>query len=368
MSTTSPHNESPSRSFPPGFLWGTATASYQIEGAVDVDGRGPSIWDTFSHRSGAVWNGDTGDIACDHYHRMDEDLDLMKELGVGSYRFSVAWPRVQPDGKGPANQAGPRLLSSTRRRPAGARHRAHVDALSLGPPAADRRRGRLVRARHDRALRRVRGHRGARPGRLRRALDHAQRALVLGLARLRLGPSRPGHQGHRQGGRPRLTISCWPTAPRCRSCARRFPTPRSASRSISASLDRARSTNSTSRPRVVPTATSIGSSWTRSFRGQLPRGHARALPGRLARILGRARRRHGGHRPAARLPRRQLLLSRARSWTRRESRRPAPRATACRSASSSRTFGCSRSRRPVPTPRRWAGRSTPRDSPSCSCA
>jgi beta-glucosidase len=106
MSTTSPENESPPRSFPPGFLWGTATASYQIEGAVDVDGRGPSIWDTYSHRAGEVWNGDTGDIACDHYHRMDEDLDLMKKLGVGSYRFSVAWPRVQPDGKGPANQAG----------------------------------------------------------------------------------------------------------------------------------------------------------------------------------------------------------------------------------------------------------------------
>jgi len=99
MSTTNPPNESPPRSFPADFLWGTATASYQIEGAVDVDGRGPSIWDTYSHQPGAVWNGDTGDIACDHYHRMDQDLDLMKELGGGSYRFSVAWPRVQPDGK-----------------------------------------------------------------------------------------------------------------------------------------------------------------------------------------------------------------------------------------------------------------------------
>ena len=106
MSTTSPEKDSPTRPFPPDFLWGTATASYQIEGAVNVDGRGPSIWDTFSHRSGEVWNGDTGDIACDHYHRIDEDLDLLKTLGVGSYRFSVAWPRVQPDGKGPANQAG----------------------------------------------------------------------------------------------------------------------------------------------------------------------------------------------------------------------------------------------------------------------
>ena len=94
------------RPFPPGFLWGTATASYQIEGATAADGRGRSIWDTFARRPGAVVNGDTGDIACDHYHRMEADLDLLGELGVGTYRFSVAWPRVQPTGKGPANQAG----------------------------------------------------------------------------------------------------------------------------------------------------------------------------------------------------------------------------------------------------------------------
>jgi beta-glucosidase len=94
------------RRFPPGFLWGTATASYQIEGAVKADGRGPSIWDTYSHTPGAVWNGDTGDVACDHYHRVNEDLDLLGELGVGAYRFSVAWPRIQPTGKGPANQEG----------------------------------------------------------------------------------------------------------------------------------------------------------------------------------------------------------------------------------------------------------------------
>jgi len=96
----------PVRKFPQGFVWGVATASYQIEGAVSADGRGISIWDTFSRQPGAVRNGDTGEVACDHYHRMDEDLDTMKTLGVGSYRFSVAWPRIQPDGKGPANQAG----------------------------------------------------------------------------------------------------------------------------------------------------------------------------------------------------------------------------------------------------------------------
>ncbi|MGH9068775.1 MAG: GH1 family beta-glucosidase [Acidimicrobiales bacterium] len=92
--------------FPEGFLWGVSTASYQIEGAVGEDGRGPSIWDTFSHRPGAVRNGDNGDVACDHYHRVEEDLDLLAALGVGAYRFSVAWPRVQPTGKGPANQPG----------------------------------------------------------------------------------------------------------------------------------------------------------------------------------------------------------------------------------------------------------------------
>ncbi len=108
------------RPFPPEFLWGAATACYQIEGAVTADGRGPSIWDTFSHTPGAVWNGDTGDIACNHYHRMDEDLDLLQRLGVGAYRFSVAWPRVQPSGQGPANMRGldfyRRLIDGLRRR------------------------------------------------------------------------------------------------------------------------------------------------------------------------------------------------------------------------------------------------------------
>jgi beta-glucosidase len=92
-------------SFPDGFVWGVATSAYQIEGAVDEDGRAPSIWDTFSHTPGAVDGGDTGDVACDHYHRWSEDLDLMVELGVASYRFSVAWPRVMPDGRS-VNQEG----------------------------------------------------------------------------------------------------------------------------------------------------------------------------------------------------------------------------------------------------------------------
>ncbi|MFJ4677860.1 GH1 family beta-glucosidase [Kitasatospora sp. NPDC088783] len=91
---------------PAGFRWGASTAAYQIEGAVDEDGRGPSVWDTFCERPGAIRDGDTGRAACDHYHRWPEDIALMRELGLDTYRFSLAWPRVQPTGRGPANPAG----------------------------------------------------------------------------------------------------------------------------------------------------------------------------------------------------------------------------------------------------------------------
>jgi beta-glucosidase len=87
-------------SFPDDFLWGSATASYQIEGAAQEDGRGESIWDRFSHTPGKVKNGDTGDVACDHYHRWREDIALMKSLGLRNYRFSIAWPRIFPEGRG----------------------------------------------------------------------------------------------------------------------------------------------------------------------------------------------------------------------------------------------------------------------------
>jgi beta-glucosidase len=94
------------RQLPAGFVWGVSTSSYQIEGAVDEDGRGPSVWDTRCRLKDGVANGDTGDVACDHYHRYAEDVALMKSLGVGAYRFSVAWPRIQPKGRGAVNPAG----------------------------------------------------------------------------------------------------------------------------------------------------------------------------------------------------------------------------------------------------------------------
>ncbi len=97
---------SSARRFPSDFAWGVATAAYQIEGAANEDGRGQSIWDTFSHTPGSVLNGHTGDVACDHYHRWQEDIDLMRELGVTAYRFSVAWPRIFPHGTGQVNVAG----------------------------------------------------------------------------------------------------------------------------------------------------------------------------------------------------------------------------------------------------------------------
>jgi beta-glucosidase len=92
--------------FPAGFAWGAATSAYQIEGAAAEDGRGPSVWDTFSHTPGRVRNGDTGDVAADHYHKMPGDLDLMKGLGLDSYRFSISWSRILPEGVGTVNAKG----------------------------------------------------------------------------------------------------------------------------------------------------------------------------------------------------------------------------------------------------------------------
>jgi beta-glucosidase len=92
--------------FPEGFLWGAATAAYQIEGAWNEDGKGESIWDRFAHTPGRIKDGSTGDVACDHYHRWREDIALMKQLGLRAYRFSVAWPRILPQGRGQINQRG----------------------------------------------------------------------------------------------------------------------------------------------------------------------------------------------------------------------------------------------------------------------
>src|SRR5262245_45248722 len=91
------------RTFPKGCYWGGGTSAYQIEGAWNEDGKGPSIWDTYAHTAGKIKNGDTGDVANDHYHRYREDVALMKSIGANSYRFSIAWPRIFPEGTGQPN-------------------------------------------------------------------------------------------------------------------------------------------------------------------------------------------------------------------------------------------------------------------------
>jgi len=93
-------------SFPSRFVWGAAAASYQIEGATSADGRGPSVWDMFCRKDGAVYSGHTGDTACDHYHRFRDDVLMMKEMGLQAYRLSIAWPRIIPGGTGAINDKG----------------------------------------------------------------------------------------------------------------------------------------------------------------------------------------------------------------------------------------------------------------------
>src|SRR5690349_25173397 len=92
--------------FPPEFVWGAATAAYQVEGAVTADGRGPSIWDTYAHTPGRIADGSTGDVADDHYRLFAEDIKLLADLGLTAYRFSIAWPRIVPGGSGATNPAG----------------------------------------------------------------------------------------------------------------------------------------------------------------------------------------------------------------------------------------------------------------------
>ena len=96
----------PNARFPDAFLWGAATSAYQIEGSPLADGAGPSIWQRFTHSPGLTANGDTGDIACDHYRRWRDDIALMRELGLNAYRFSISWSRILPEGTGRVNERG----------------------------------------------------------------------------------------------------------------------------------------------------------------------------------------------------------------------------------------------------------------------
>ena len=323
-----PRGEPAPAAFPAHFRFGVATAAYQIEGAVDEDGRGASIWDTFCRRPGAVAGGDTGDVACDHYHRWREDLDLMAALGVESLPLL---DRLAARAARRPRRAEPRRASTS----TGGWSRACASAASSrsrrSTTGTCRRRAgrrRLGGARHGRAVRRVRGADGgrARRRRGRAGSPTTSRGWSRSSATPRASRRRASATGRRRCASP--TTCCCRTGWPCRRCARDGAR-RSGSRSTSRRCDRRRS-------RTTRRGARMDGYMNRWFldpllRGALPGRHGRALRAalraarRVASDLARSR--------ADRLPRRQLLLARSACA-------PTPRA----SRSSSRT-----SRRRQPT-------------------
>jgi hypothetical protein len=164
------------RQFPHGFYWGTATAAYQIEGAWNEDGKGPSIWDTFAHTPGKIGGGATGDVAVDHYHRYKEDVALMKSIGATAYRFSISWPRIFPEGTGTPNPKGLdfyiRLVDELKA--AGIEPFATLHHWATPQALQDRFGG--WQSRDTEGVRRLRRLRGRQAVRSDPALLHAQRA------------------------------------------------------------------------------------------------------------------------------------------------------------------------------------------------
>ena len=337
--------------FPDDFVWGAATASYQIEGAATEDGRGPSIWDTFARVPGAIVDGSNGDVADDHYHRYAEDIALLAGLGLKAYRFSISWSRVLPTGAGEVNQAG---LDFYRRiaetcHAHGVTPYATLYHWDLPQPLEDAG-GWLVRETAER----FRDYAVTTVDALSDVitpLDHAERAVVLLAARLR-------RRGARAGPAARDAVPARGAPPAARPRPRRAGPARPAPGAVA---------RHHGEPLLDPPGQRLGA----GRRGRTPLrrpaepavpGPAapRALPGRRARghghgdVVRRARGRPGDHRHAARLPRHQLLQPAHRGRSRRTGCSPTRRSRACcRAASGSRSSTPGR-RRPT-----WAGRSTP---------
>ncbi len=210
-------------SFPADFVWGAATASYQIEGAANEDGRGESVWDRFCATPGKVRNGDNGAIACDFYHRYRDDIALMRELGLDAFRFSIAWPRVLPDGRGRVNEKGLDFYDRLVDELLGNGIAPFVTLFHWDTPQAiEDAGGWPVRDTVDAFCEYVEAVAGT-ARRPRRPLDHAQRAVGRRVGRPRLGPPR-ARARRRMPTRSRLrTTCCSRTAARSRSCARDSP-------------------------------------------------------------------------------------------------------------------------------------------------
>ncbi len=163
----SAQNSMTSSPFPKNFWWGTATAACQIEGAWNEDGKGESIWDRFSHTSGKIKNGDTADVACDHYHRYRDDIATMRAMNLTSYRFSIAWPRIQPLGSGQPNPKGIDFYSRLVDTLLAAKIRPFVTLYHWDLPQALEDTGGWPNPRYSRSLRGLRGNHGTgtrRPG------------------------------------------------------------------------------------------------------------------------------------------------------------------------------------------------------------
>ena len=196
--------------FPKDFFWGMATASYQVEGAWNEDGKGESIWDRFSHTVGKVKGAATGDVACDHYHLYPQDIALMKRLHQKSYRFSISWPRIQPARHRARQPERPSTTTAASSTPCSKPAFVRSAPSTIGTcPQALEDRGRLAQSRPRRILRRLRRHPRQKSWRPHHGLGPLQHALVLHLARLR---SRSLSPASRQ--LPRLPQSCAHRQPR----------------------------------------------------------------------------------------------------------------------------------------------------------
>ena len=215
------------RRFPADFVWGVATSSFQIEG--DRAGRGESIWDRFCTVPGAILDGSNGDVACAHHEHAAADVQLMSELGLDAYRFSISWPRVIPNGHGDVAADGLDFYSRLVDELLAAGIEPYVTLYHWDLPQVLEDRGRLARASDCAPLRRVRRRRGVGPRRPGQAVGHAQRAVLLELLRIRHGVHGSGVARPSPTGSPPPITSCSVTAWPSSACAPAFRTPRSVS-------------------------------------------------------------------------------------------------------------------------------------------